>query len=429
MTERHRPLTRDLLLGYFEEAFTPREDWRIGMELEKMGVDAATGVRIPYDGPGASVRSCLKRYLDLRGGNPVWEGENLVGLDGDWGTISLEPGGQVEWSSQPYGNLTQLDEQFGAHLAALDETARDLGIRWLDEAMDPDTAIKDVPWMPKARYKILRPYLGERGRLAHRMMTQTTSIQCAVDFSDPDDWCRKFRAASLLAPVAVALFANSPRADGAETGYRSFREAIWRETDPDRCRLPAVVFEPGFGIETWLDWVLDTPAIFLHRARGLVPAGGIPFVELMKRTDCRAIGLEDWELHLSSIFTEVRSYSYIEVRSADMLTDLTVMAVPTLYTGIFYDRDSLDGVVDLCAGHDGFEAWTEAMDSAARDGLEGAAGGRPLRELAERIVALAVAGLKRNPEFMGEGKRVMGGLESLVERIALDIGEVPGGRP
>jgi glutamate--cysteine ligase len=425
MTEGHRQrLTRDLLLGYFEEAFTPRAEWRVGMEFEAMGVSAATGARIPYEGSKASVRSCLEHYLESRGGDPVYEGENLIGIDGDWGAITLEPGGQVEWSSRPQDDLGLLADQLDGHLRSLEAAAGALGIRWLGDAMDPDTPLDDVPWMPKARYKILAPYLGARGRLAHRMMTQTASIQCAFDFEDPADWRRKFRVAALLAPLAVALFANSSRADGRETGYRSYREAIWRETDPDRCGLPPIVFEPGFDIEAWLEWVLDTPAIFIHRVRGLVPAGGVPFRDLMQHTGCTAVGMEDWELHLSAIFTEVRSYSYIEVRSADMQPGPTIMAVPSLYTGILYDPQCLGEVLELCAGHDRHDFWSAAMDSAAREGLDGSAGGRSIRSLAGRVLALALDGLDRNPAHAGEAGTAVRSILILAERHGLDPGAV-----
>jgi glutamate--cysteine ligase len=414
-------LTRERLLGYFEEAFTPRDRWLLGMEIESMGVDAATGVRIPYDARRASVRGCLELYLERRGGDPVYEGENLIGLDGPWGTISLEPGGQVEWSSRPYRDLALLADALDAHVRVLGEVGQTLGIRWLDVAMDPTTPIAEVPWMPKARYKILRRYLGERGRLAHRMMTQTTSIQCAFDFADPEDWRSKFRAAALLAPVAVALFANSPEADGQATGYRSFRQAIWRETDPDRCGLPAVVFDPGFGLEAWLDWVLKTPAIFLRRARGLIPAGGVRFEKLMERSGCQAVGIDDWELHISAIFTEVRSYSYLEVRSADFQPAPTMLAVPALWTGSLYDPESLAESIDLCSGHATHAGWSESMDSAARHGIEGTAGGRPLRALGAHVVSLAIAGLKRQPAHSGDPDRAVEPLRALAVRLNLPL--------
>lgn len=413
------PLNREGLLGYFLEACTPREQWLLGMEFEKMGVNASAGHRIPYTGSKASVRSFLDYYLEGRGGDPVYEGENLIGADGTWGTISLEPGGQVEWSSRPCSTLARLADELDQHNWYLDGAGSALGIRWLDEAMDPVTPLSDVPWMPKARYKILGPYLGARGRLAHRMMTQTTSIQCAFDYESPEDWTRKFRSSALMAPVAVALFANSSRADGKETGYRSFRQAVWRETDPDRCGLPPVVFERGFGIDTWLDWVLDTPSIFLLRARGLVPAGGVPFRQLMKRTGRDTVTMEDWKLHLSAIFTEIRSYAYLEVRSADLQPRETIMAVPVFWAGLLYDDDALSASLELGSGHDGFEAWSEAIETAARSGLEGRIGGRPIRDLADRAVALALGGLGKRPEVVGESDGTLEPLRFLADRLGL----------
>jgi len=413
------PLTREGLLGYFLEACTPRDQWLLGMEFEKMGVDASAGHRIPYAGGNASVQSFLHHYLERRDGDPIYEGENLIGVDGTWGTISLEPGGQVEWSSRPCVTLARLAEELETHHRFLDDAGSALGIRWLDEAMDPFTPLSDVPWMPKARYKILGPYLGARGRLAHQMMTQTTSIQCAFDFESPEDWTRKFRAAALMAPVAVALFANSSMADGKETGYRSFRQAVWRETDPDRCGLPSVVFEPSFGIEAWLDWVLDAPSIFLLRARGLIPAGGVSFRRLMERSGRDTVTMEDWKLHLSAIFTEIRSYAYLEVRSADLQPAETVMAVPVFWAGLLYDDDVLSAALELGSGHDNFQAWNEAMETAARSGLEGSAGGRPLRELADRAVALVVNGLEKRPEFVGDPGKTLRPLCSLADRLGL----------
>jgi glutamate--cysteine ligase len=136
--------------------------------------------------------------------------------------------------------------------------------------------------------------------------------------------------------------------------------------------------------------------------------------------------MEDWELHLSAIFTEVRSYSYIEIRSADMQPAGKITAVPALYTGLLYDSGNLGQVLELCAGHDRHEAWREAMDSAARSGLDGTAGGRPIRELAERIVALALEGLERNPEHAGDPERAGRVLLDLAEDHGLDPGAAAG---
>jgi glutamate--cysteine ligase len=387
------PVTRESLLDYFTQAAKPREHWRVGMEVERMGRDAATGRPIPYAGARASVQTVLEDYLVRRGGDPIQEAEHLIGLIGEWGSITLEPGGQVEWSSRPAMTLDELNRELVAHLTTLDATGDALGIRWLDEAVDPELSVSEMPWMPKARYGIMAPFLGARGKLAHRMMTQSASIQVAFDYADPEDWRRKFLAAALLAPLATALFANSSRVDGRDSGYASFRQAIWDQTDPDRCRLPRIVFEPGFGIENWLDWILEVPTIFRHRARGLVPAGGPPFRELMNLRDCDAIRWEDWETHVSTVFTEVRSYTYIEVRSTDLQPPARAFSVPALWTGLLYDDNALSEVLELCAPWASYETWAEAMNTAARQGLDARVAPWDLRELATRVLTIARRGL------------------------------------
>jgi glutamate--cysteine ligase len=394
-------LTCPKLVEYFVRACKPKDEWLVGMEVEKLGTDAATDRPLPYDGEKPSVRTVLGSYHAKRGGDPIYEGDHLIGLDASWGTISLEPGGQVEWSSRPARDLTSLGSELRNHLEAMRATASELGVRWREEALDPVHSVSEMPWMPKARYKIMKRYLGEHGRLAHRMMTQTASVQCAFDFESPEDWKRKFQAAALLAPLAVALFANSSRVDGRESGYRSYRQAIWRETDPDRCDLPAVVFEPGFGMDAWVEWLCDVPTIFMHRARGLLPSKGTPFRKLLDRAGCDAVSMEDWELHLSSVFTEVRSYTYIEARSADLLPDESIFSVPTFWTGILYHKRALDAALALASGHDSHRLWREAMDSAARDALDGKAGGRSLRDLAADALGLSAWALRNGATCAG----------------------------
>ena len=380
------PLSPEAFLAYFHQACKPRSDWLVGMEMERMARHPETGRPLPYDGSSPSILEILRFLRELRGGSPIYEGEHLIALDGDWGNISLEPGGQVEWSSRPYPDLESLAASLQQHLDASEKVSQELGVRWVDRGVDPDHRVDEMPWMPKARYKIMRPYMGARGRLAHRMMTQTASIQCAFDFESPEEWARKFRAAALMAPVAIALFANSSRAEGKETGYRSFRQAIWRETAPERCGLPPIVFQPGFTMQRWLDWVCSVPSMFRYRVRGLVPTGGVPFAELMQHKGCDALRHEDWELHLSSIFTDVRSYAYLEVRIADLLPPDLLMAVPTFWTGVLYHENGLDLALATGAAWDDHEAWVDAINAAGKHGLDAEIGGRKLRAISQQVL-------------------------------------------
>ncbi len=416
-----RTLDRSVLLNYFLQAATPRSQWQVGMELEKLGRNAATGLPLPYEGENPSVQGVIEFIRAERGGDPILEADKTIGIDAPWGTISLEPGGQVEWSSRPARSLGELETGLEEHLALMGRAEKELGVRWLDVAADPQLPVDRMPWMPKARYKIMRPFLGARGRLAHRMMTQTASIQCAFDYSDAEDWKRKFVTAAAISPIAVALFANSSRMDGEETGYVSYRQAIWRETDPERCGLPPVVFEPGFGIEAWLDWVLQVPTMFVHRARGRVPVGGVPFGRLLERAGCTAVRQEDWETHISTVFTDVRSYDYIEVRCADLQPDALAFSVPAFWTGILYQDDSLDAAAELVRRATSYDAWLEGMDSASRLGLDGRVGGRSLGEVATEALSISLRGLRNGAACVGDSEAGAAAVERLAEHHRLEL--------
>ena len=51
--------------------------------------------------------------------------------------------------------------------------------------------------------------------------------------------------------------------------------------------------------------------------------------------------MADWELHLTTLFPEVRLKRYIEVRGADAVPPGLICALPALWKGLLYDDQSL----------------------------------------------------------------------------------------
>jgi gamma-glutamylcysteine synthetase len=158
---------------------------------------------------------------------------------------------------------------------------------------------------------------------------------------------------------------------------------------------------------------MQVPTIFRQRARGMVPAGGIPFIDLMQRSGCDAVKFEEWETHLSSIFTEVRAYHYIEVRSADLQPDERAMAVPTFWTGLLYHEDSLEEILELGSGFDDHALWLQALVSASKLGLDGSAGGHSIHDLAHRALRAARRALQNGAACAGDGQAAAAVLDDL----------------
>src|SRR5438128_474843 len=74
-----------------------------------------------------------------------------------------------------------------------------------------------------------------------------------------------------------ALLANSPLTNNQPNGFKSFRAAVWLETDPDRCGLLPFAFASDGGLfERYAEWALDVPMFFVYRGSYL-PAGGMTF--------------------------------------------------------------------------------------------------------------------------------------------------------
>jgi glutamate--cysteine ligase len=394
----------DQLVGLFRASAKTPAQHRVGIEIEDLAL-RADGSMVPYEAAeGPSIRTILERLGATARMIPALEGERLVGLEGAAGTVSLEPGGQIEFSSVPVATLHELAGLVEAHTRRLRRVGAEVGVRWAVQGYHPFATLRRAEWMPKERYRIMREYLPAHGRLAHRMMTQTASIHCSFDFENDDDWRRKFRAAHLLTPIVQAIFCNSPFRDGRPNGYLSYRARVWEQTDPERCGFPPAAFREDVSMEDYVQYALDVPMMFLVRDGRWVAMRGYSFRRFLDHGyEGSFPTTEDWGLHLSGIFTQVRLKSYIEVRAHDRVPAPLAMAVPALWKGILYDRDALEAALALVGRLTHVRAMG-LMAQAARRGLRAEHQGRPLLALARELVEISAEGLRRQRRRRRDGR-------------------------
>jgi glutamate--cysteine ligase len=230
------------------------------------------------------------------------------------------------------------------------------------------------------------------------MMKQTAGVQANLDYSDEADAMRKLRLSFALTPMLYAIFANSPLCDGDLNGYLTFRAHIWTDTDPDRCGVPAFVFNEGAGFEDYAEYALDVPMYFLirdHHYTDLTRPPGLTFRQFMERGYQRERAtLEDWGNHLTTIFTEVRLKKYIEIRSADSQPPAMMLALPALCKGILYEPDCMLAAWDLVKRWS-YEERLRLADLATKIGLEAPVGKVRLKDFATELLQIAMTGLSR----------------------------------
>lgn len=415
--ELERPIeSLDDLVDYFRAGEKPRARWRIGVEHEKLGVRLPGVEPVPYEGPGG-IEDLLRR-IACEPSDPPWqvieEDGHAVGLDGP-GSVSLEPGGQLEQNLRPLAALADVCAEFQTHLAFLRRVSEPLGIAWLGLGCHPFHKLGELARVPRERYRIMRQYLPTRGGLALDMMHATASVQASYDWSDEADLVEKLRTALAVTPIASALFANSSLWEGRPSGFVSRRMAIWRDTDPDRCGLLPIAFEPDFGYRRYAEWALDVPMFFIVRDGRYRAMDGKPFRAFLRDGhEGERATLADWDRHLTTLFPEVRIKRILEVRNADAVPPDLVCAMPALWKGLLYDDDARAAAAALAP-------WSAAERDAlhldvARRGLAAHTPAGPILRLARELVAIAREGLRRLSPPGADEARFVEPLEAVVAR-------------
>ena len=394
---RGDPITdKRQLVAWFEAGNKPADQWRIGTEHEKFAFSLDDHRRLPYDGP-RGIRALLEG-LTRYGWQPVLEHGLPIALNKGDCNISLEPGGQFELSGAPLESIHKTCDEVNSHLDEVKAVCAELGAGMLGIGFDPKWRRADIPWMPKGRYKIMRDYMPKRGQLGLDMMTRTCTVQVNLDYASEADMVKKFRVSLALQPIATALFASSPFTEARPNGFKSYRSWIWTDTDPDRTGMLPFVFEPGFGFERYVDYILDVPMYFVYRNGEYLDASGQSFRAFIKGElpalpgEIPAVG--DFVDHVSTVFPEVRLKRYLEMRGADGGPFRRLCALPALWVGLLYDELPLEAAWDLV------KDWTlEEHDylrrEVPRQALDLPFRGRALRDVALDVLAMAREGLRR----------------------------------
>src|SRR6476646_10258078 len=314
--------TREELVNWIAQGLKPKSQFRIGTEHEKFVFTVEGHRPVPYEGR-RGIRALLEGMQHLLGWEPIIEDGNIIGLFDvtGGGAISLEPGGQFELSGAPVETVHQTSSELMAHLAQVREIARPLRIGFLGIGMTPKWSLREMPAMPKGRYRIMTAYMPKVGSHGLDMMYRTCTVQTNLDFSSEPDMVKKLRVSLALQPVVAAMFANSPFTDGKPNGFLSFRSEIWRDTDNARAGMMPWAFEDGMGFERWVDYALDVPMYFVKRGDAYIDVSGSSFRAFFEGKSNAFPGerptLSDWANHLSTIFPEVRLKRYLEMRGAD----------------------------------------------------------------------------------------------------------------
>src|ERR1700675_1779139 len=205
-------------------------------------------------------------------------------------------------------------------------------------------------------------------------MRQTAALQINLERGrDPKS---RWRLLHGLAPIVVALFANSRQYEHKPTGWASYRAQLWRTLDPSRT---GIIYDEARHVERYLRFALDAIAM----RGGSDDAGYRAFREWMSEA---AVKREDWLFHLSTLFPEVRPKEFFELRSADTIEPDALAAPVVFVTSLVYDEECADRAAELIGAPS-----EKLLERAGRLGLADP----EIRRIASPLVVLALDGGRR----------------------------------
>ena len=406
------------LIDWFEKGCKSNSNFKIGTEHEKFVYTKDNFSPVGYLGKSGikNVLLSLKNF----GWEEIRENGNVIALKKKNQSITLEPGGQLELSGAPLENIHQTCVEVNEHLNQVKTIGTELDVIFLGLGARIDANLPSDLWMPKPRYNIMKNYMPSKGSKGLEMMADTCTVQVNLDYSSEKDMVRKVRTAFKLQPIITAIFANSPLNHMKPSKFISRRAAIWSDVDKDRCGIPKIVFDSGFGFEMWTDYALKVPMYFIRRNDKYINLAGKSFENFLIR-DANSFDhyqpiLQDWEDHLSTIFTEVRVKSFIEMRGADAGPWQNLCALPALWVGLLYDQTALNEA-EYLSSEISIDNLMHIYNEVPKYGLKTKIKGKLLSDLANDVLQIAIEGLKRRNILDAMGNDESGFLKDLIFEV------------
>jgi gamma-glutamylcysteine synthetase len=378
-----------------QQVTTPRV---VGREAEYPVVDA--------HGRAADVRRLWDVLLAPGDLTPKFDGGNrnlIVGLEGDAYSYALEVGlGTVEINTRPCASLLEIEAIMEEAVARLVRAAAVFGYQVLGYGIQPVSPATLALMSPKQRYQSLYRAMGDEWL----WYAVTASDQVQVDVGQ-DEIVHMLNFGNLMAPVIIALCANSPVYGGALSPYCSGREGRMAAIHAGEHRhgMPA---RPYTSIADYVATSAQSAYLILREHGDVVPSSQ-PFSDYLAE---HGADFDAFLFHEHYIWNSARlrvAYGTLEIRPACQQPWREQMAAAALGLGLVEASHEIDDYVQDRLGPSYWEEMRTYHRQVIRSGL---AAPQPAPGFLEQIVQLAAGGLRRR------GQSEERYLESLHNRLA-----------
>ena len=380
-------INKSSFIKYFESGIKDINNCGVGIEHEKFVF--SKNKRVDY----SSILNLFQKLYEF-GWEPVKEGANIIALKKGNKNITLEPGNQIELSGEILKNIHQTCGESQEYIFELNQSLNKLDLNLISSGFDPISKIEEVPSNPKSRYELMTKVMPIFGKLSLDMMYRTCGTQINIDYTSEKDFSKKFFVVNRLAPITIALFANSAIVEKNKSGYLSYRSHAWQNTY--RGGLPKIFLE-NMNFEKYADFSLNYPMLFVKREDKYIDVKNKTFQNFIDgEVENIEPNQQDLSDHLSTIFTENRLKTYIEIRSMDACGWDCLCAGPAFFIGLLYGN--LDETFDIVKRWDINEILS-SYKNAPKQGLKTILESKSILDWSKELFEISKKGLENRNEL------------------------------
>lgn len=301
------------------------------------------------------------------------------------GRVTVEPGGQLEISTQPSRSLAGLRAGAESDIARVTTLLAGAGLVLGRSGIDPHRPPRR--FLDTPRYAAMARAYDRRGPHGEIMMRCTAGLQICIDAGQHDQVAQRWALLHAVGPPLLAVFANARHLAGRDTGRASMRMAAWLHIDPSRTRPVWTAATAGDDpASSWARYALRAQMLCLPSGDGswdTLP--GLTFADWIDGALPRRPTVADLDYHLGTLFPPVRPRGYLEVRYFDTQPPGEWIAPVAVLDALLSDRRVTAEAMEVC--WPAADRWQQAAGAGLAD--------RPVARAAVALLDLAAGHLDR----------------------------------
>jgi len=394
------------ILKFFYDSAVPEKELLIGMEVERSGVFSKDLSVVHYNG-NSGYLAILNKLVEEVGWKIAEQDENgnIIALKRGESEIHIEDDGRFELVSKPRKGLFSLCREYQMHAREIDEISKEFDVRWISMGRHPFAKNKEItyafPHKNKKHHNHFQKYYPDfQKNIYQEFEKKHNGIHVNFGYTSEQDAIVKFQTLLKISTILTTMFANSPINAGRFAGFMNYRAHSNALFCPHRTETQKIFFEEDFNFEKWIDYLMDLPMRRIDRK------GKQIFVPLLFKDFLNngfrkyAPRIDDFYLHIKSVWSEIRIKHYLEYRGFDTVPPHLIPSVPAIVRALTLNSDVMQASQNLVKNWT-FNDHLEMQEKVHSQALQAETpDGKKMLDLAKELLEIASFSLKERHRTM-----------------------------